>query len=249
MDNDILTEPDFVQRHWEALKSNPGCWIVGQIRSLPEQELTPFGRFRVSLSPYVSPEQPARAAKGVTGQSLSLPRADFDGLGGFDEGYYTASVEDIELGVRAWQRGIKILYVPNIIALHNDWAGFTIRDYCQRQRTYMHCEPSFSQKYGKGYPRQDLLQQNSPLDWKQDSRRLITQKLLKRLAGQPVIQSTLFGVSYVLERFLPWQPLLWKTYRVALAGAMYKGFQEGIALDQNGSRVTHSQPAERPFPS
>ena len=46
IDNDILVEPDFLRRHLAALEANPGCWVGGQVVNLPEQEATPFGRFR-----------------------------------------------------------------------------------------------------------------------------------------------------------------------------------------------------------
>ncbi|MGH9902741.1 MAG: glycosyltransferase family 2 protein, partial [Pyrinomonadaceae bacterium] len=80
MDNDVLVEPDFVKRHLDALTSHPGSWIVGQIINLPEQERTPFGRFRRALAPFDPPDRPVREARGVTGQSLSMPRQDFEQL-------------------------------------------------------------------------------------------------------------------------------------------------------------------------
>lgn len=228
MDNDILVEPDFVQRHWNALVSHSGCWIVGQILNLPEQELTPFGRFRRALSPYDPPDLPIREASGVTGQSLSLPRADFERLRGFDETFHVASVEDIELGVRAWQVGIKILYVPQIVGVHNDWAGFTIRDYCQRQRTYAHCEPPFWQKYGKEYPKQELVRANLPIQWNKDRPNVVFRKILKQFVALSPVQWMLFSACDVLERFYPWPPALWRLYRLLLSSAIYRGFQEGI---------------------
>jgi GT2 family glycosyltransferase len=230
MDNDILVEQDFVERHWNALVSHPGCWIGGRIVNLPEQERTPFGRFRQSLYPYDSQDQSVRKATGVTGQSLSLPRADFERLKGFDEGFYSASVEDIELAVRAWQSGIKILYVPYIVGVHNDWAGSTIRDYCQRQRTYAHCEPPFWQKYGNDYPKQELARVNLPVQWGKDRPAEIFRKFLKRVVALSPVQWMLFRACDVLERFYPWKPLLWRLYRLLLSSAIYTGFQEGLKI-------------------
>ena len=236
MDNDILVEPDFVRRHRDALAAHPGCWIVGQIVSLPEQRRTPFGRFRQMLAaayddaPSDLPDQPTREAHGLTGQSLSLPREDFVRLGGFDEKFHVASVEDFELAVRAWRAGIKILYVPSILGVHNDWAGFTIRDYCQRQRTYAHCEPLFWQKYGKDHPRPDLVRKNLPPRWRQDKPWLLFSKMIKRFLGWSPVQSVLFGACSVLECACPWPPVLWRLYRLLLAGAIYRGFQDGLSI-------------------
>ena len=228
LDNDILVEPNFLQRHWDALLSHPGCWIVGQIVNLPEQEKTPFGRFRKSLVPFDPPDRPIREATGVTGQSLSMPRVDFERLNGFDETFKAASVEDIDMAVRAWQSGIKILYVPQIVGVHNDWAGFDIRAYCERQRTYSHCEPPFWKKYGAAYPKRELLRVNLPISWSKDSPGTISRKILKKVVGLRPIQSTLFKTCDVLESVCPWPPILWRLYRLLLASAIFVGFQEGL---------------------
>ncbi len=238
LDDDILVEPDFLQRHTDALLAHPGCWIMGQLMNLPEQERTPFGRFRRTLFSYDPPDSPLTESHGMTGQSISMPRADFERLGGFDESFSIASVEDFDLAMRANKLGIKILYAPAIMGVHNDWAGFTIRDYCQRQQTYTRCEPLLWTKYGENHPRPTLVYENYPPRWGKDSARLLLRKGLKRVAGTSPVRAALFGTCSVLERVCPWPPLLWRVYRLLLSGAIYKGFQEGLAthkIDLNGS--------------
>lgn len=232
LDDDILVEPDFLQRHTDALMAHPGCWIMGQLMNLPEQERTPFGRFRRTLFSYDPPDSPVKESKGMTGQSVSMPRADFERLGGFDETFSIASVEDFDLAMRANRAGIKILYVPAIMGVHNDWAGFTIRDYCQRQQTYTRCEPILWNKYGENHPRPLLVYENYPPRWGTDGARLLAHKMSKRVAGTPPVRALLFGTCSVLERVWPWPPVLWRLYRVLLSGAIYKGFQEGLATNK-----------------
>ncbi len=232
IDNDILAEPDFLQRHYEALESHPGCWIVGQIINLPEQEATPFGRFRKSLSPFAEPNEGRSAIDLITGANTSLPRADFEQLGGFDSGFFVASGEDRELAMRALQAGIKILFDPSIIVLHNDWAGFSIRDYCLRQRLYCQTEPLFWRKYGESYPGLAFVRENLPPDWKRDHWKLIVWKRTKQLLGSPIGQSVLINLSTLVERVGAWSPLLWRVYKLALAGAIYRGVQDGLMMER-----------------
>ena len=239
LDDDILVEPDFLQRHTDALAAHPGCWIMGQLKNLPEQERTPFGRFRRTLFAYDPPDSPLKESHGMTGQSISMPRTDFERLGGFDESFSIPSVEDLDLGMRANAQGIKILYAPAIMAVHNDWAGFTIRDYCQRQQTYTRCAPLLWIKYGENHPRPAFIYENHPPRWGQDSARLILHKMSRRMAGTRPVQAVLFGACSLLERVWPWPPVLWRLYRVLLSGAIYKGFQEGLAthkINLNGSK-------------
>jgi GT2 family glycosyltransferase len=237
MDNDILVEPDFLQRHLRSLDKHAGHWIVGQVVNLPELEATPLGRYRKSLFPLVPPEEEVRETDAITGQNVSMPRADFEALGGFDESFFVASGEDRELLIRAKQKGIKLLLDPAIVVVHNDWAGFTIRDYCFRNRTYMQTEPLFWRKYGDAYPGTHLVTENNRPSWKTDPLRLLLRKRIKQLLGSHFGQETLIGVCMALERLWPWPPMLWRIYRLAIAGAMYSGFQEGLALgNANGKQ-------------
>jgi GT2 family glycosyltransferase len=54
--------------------------------------------------------------------NLAYPRALFEELGGFDTTFVTA--EDIDLNLRAVQRGASIVYVPEAIVLHRMRATF-----------------------------------------------------------------------------------------------------------------------------
>lgn len=236
MDNDILVEDDFVTRHLRSLQRHPGSWIVGQIATLPEHETTPFGRYRRSLMPLVPADQEVSEARGLTGANFSMPRADMDRLGGFDEKFDIASHEDLELAVRAWNSGIKILFDPAIIGVHNDWAGTSIGDFCLRQRMYCRTEPLFWRKYGADYVKKDLLAENLPPQWGTDSPRVILRKLAKQVVGNQLGQFTLVTLCSLLEATWPWPPALWRLYRLAIAGAMNKGFREGLAIYSNGTQ-------------
>ena len=233
IDNDILVEPDFLQLHLDALNDHSGAWIVGQIVNLPEQETTPFGRFRKSLFPLISPKDGLRETDSITTANLSLPKNDFEALGGFDEGFFVASGEDRELMLRARKKGIKMLFHPGIIGTHNDWAGFTLREYCVRQRTYTQTEPLFWRKHPEDYPRPQLIAENSPPRWQADSVSMMVWKRTKQVLGTRAGQSVLISACTAVERLWPSPRLLWPLYRLAVAGAIYKGFQEGLAITES----------------
>lgn len=229
IDNDILVEPDFLQRHLNSLKKYAGCWIVGQTRNLPKQDATYFGEYRLSLCPHIPVTQAVTEAMFFIGANSSLPRKDFLALGGFDSGFKVASTEDGELMVRAKEAGIKVLFDPSIVVIHNDWSGFTIKDYCWRQRLYSRSEYYFWRKYGEKHQRIQLVKENLPPNWKEDNSILLIRKCIKVVAGTELGQKTLIGVASFLEQYFPKKQILWRTYQLALSGAIYKGFQEGMA--------------------
>lgn len=54
----------------------------------------------------------------ASGACLVLRRAVWDDLGGFDPEYF-AYLEDAELSLRVWRRGLRVLYRPDAVALHH----------------------------------------------------------------------------------------------------------------------------------
>ena len=227
IDNDILVEPDFLERHRRALMENPNSWIVGMVANLPEQENSPFGRFRRSLAA-VDESPGVKEIFGFSGAISSLPRTDFEKLGGFDENFHVASGEDQELSIRARrQLGVKVLLVPDILAVHNDWAGWTFEDFCLRQRIYARTEYLFWQKYGDEHPRLGMVLESFPVDWRMDSLNLKIRKMRKRILGSGVSQKILLNISTSLEKFSVFRPVLWQFYKLRLAGAINEGLREG----------------------
>ena len=54
---------------------------------------------------------------GASGACVVVPKAHWDSLGGFDEEYF-AYHEDADLSIRTWRRGLRVLYVPDAVAVH-----------------------------------------------------------------------------------------------------------------------------------
>jgi GT2 family glycosyltransferase len=230
VDNDILVEPDFLRRHYELLLSNPCCWITGQVVNLPEQRATPFGKYRQSLCESGPGESNGGEVYWLNGGNVSLPRSDWERLGGFDERFSGASVEDYDFAIRARDAGIKILFRPSIAVIHNDWAGFSIEDYCRRQRLYTRSEPLFWKKYGDRHVRMSLVRQNLPPDWTRDNPVIFAKKLVKKTLATKNRQAILSAVCAFLERNWTWPPLLHRLYTLMLAVAIYQGFQDGLKI-------------------
>jgi GT2 family glycosyltransferase len=236
MDDDIVAEPDFLARHLHELESHRGCWIVGQVINRPEQERTSLGRLRRSVTPLLPPSAPAYPATGVTGQNLSMPRADFMRLGGFDQTFTGASVEDLDLAIRAWDSGIEILMVPSIVCMHDDWAGWTLADYARRQRLYARNEFAFWRKHGKAHPRSAFVRANLPIRLGRDRPVEVLRKGVRCMAGGKVMQRLLVVLCACLERCRVPDRVLWPAYRLTLSGSTYRGFDEGLRQGLEGRR-------------
>jgi len=57
------------------------------------------------------------------GAGVLAKKSFFETIGGFDEDYF-ASIEEVELGLKAWLFGYKVLYVPGAVMFHKESGTF-----------------------------------------------------------------------------------------------------------------------------
>jgi hypothetical protein len=166
----------------------------------------------------------------MTAANLALPASDFARLGGFDEGFSIASCEDWDLAWRARMTGIRVLYDPCNVAVHNDWA-VSLEQFCERQRLYSISDVLLWRKYGEQSPRARLVRENSPVRWTADSPRLILKKMVKRLLATKPGRTTVRLACAVGERMAPDTWWTRRAYQLAVGSAIFKGVREGLVLD------------------
>lgn len=250
IDNDIIVKPDFVRAHVDAVAGNSGCWVMGRVVHPPELRRTAFGRYRESVwEAFNEAHDNERLAEtsGMTAANVSLPAADFHRLGGFDENFTIASCEDCDLGIRARQAGIRVIYDPRIIVLHNDWA-VSLDRFCDRQRLYSISDALLWRKYGNASPRVHLVHENAPIDLKTDSLSLIVKKALKRILATPPGTELTRLACTLAERVAPDTKLSRRAYDTAVGVAIFQGVREGLRryrVDGNKSQESAESERER----
>ena len=83
-------------------------------------------------------EEPIPAAitpiPAISGAFMFLSRADFDRVGGFDEGYFL-HVEDLDLCFRFRKAGGKIYFAPDVVAIHTGGTSEAASDFVERHKT------------------------------------------------------------------------------------------------------------------
>lgn len=230
IDNDILVSPGFIRAHVETLAAHSGCWIAGRITHPEPLRATPFGRYRDwCWEQFHNAHPPDRISEtqGGSAANLSLPAADFRRLGGFDTEFTIASSEDWDLLMRARLAGLRVLYHPHIIGLHNDWA-VTLERFCERQRLYSISDVLLCRKYGEASPRQALLRQNGPAALGRECPLVTMRKLLKGALATAPGRALVRAGCAVAERAAPDSSLCRRAYSLAVAVAMFRGVREGL---------------------
>jgi glycosyltransferase involved in cell wall biosynthesis len=228
LDDDIHVRPGFLARHLDVLDRHPGCWVIGRVVHPDGLRATPFGRWRDDQW-----EAFHRAHRGGLGETdgmtaahLAVPRAELLRLHGFDETFPLASCEDAELAMRARAQGVRILYDPENVAVHDDWA-ISLPRYCERQRTYSVADVLLWRKYGARSPRAELVRANGPVQPTEPLRTKMRKSAKALLATAPGRALVAFGCG-VAERLLPDRAVSRRCYALAIGVAIFRGVREGF---------------------
>jgi glycosyltransferase involved in cell wall biosynthesis len=104
-------------------RPEPAYGVLGRITWTPRAPVTPFMRWLENGGPQfhycdLAPG-PVDAANYFYSSHASLKRKFFQQVGGFDERFPTAAVEDTELGVRLADAGLEFDYHPELLVLHD----------------------------------------------------------------------------------------------------------------------------------
>ncbi|MBI2892441.1 MAG: glycosyltransferase family 2 protein [Deltaproteobacteria bacterium] len=59
----------------------------------------------------------------VCGASLAVRRSVIERIGFFSTAYHPAYYEDTELCLRAWQAGYRVVFAPDAVVFHHEWAA------------------------------------------------------------------------------------------------------------------------------
>lgn len=106
-----------------AARPEPTYGVLGRITWTPRKPVTPFMRWLENGGPqfhYAEIEAgPVSAASYFYSSHASIKRSLFERVGGFDERFPTAAVEDTELGVRLADAGLELDYHPELLVHHD----------------------------------------------------------------------------------------------------------------------------------
>ena len=230
IDNDILVEENFISQHVENLDENAGCWFVGRVKNPKQLRETAFGRFSDDNHENNFKAYPSGVITEIyeaTGANWAMRRAEFLAVGGFDQSFAIASCEDAEFSQRAKQAGIRTMFNPHSVVLHNDWA-INLDSYCRRQELYSISSVLLWRKYGEASFQKEIVKENAPVDLKTDSAKTVAKKLAKSALASTPGKACVRAVCKIIERVAPDTEISRKAYRAAVAVAIFGGVREGF---------------------
>ena len=246
--DDLIVPREFLRTHIETLERFPDTWVVGGFRQLGSLTESPFGRFldqlergfeRLRLGRRLEPGLYEMTVP--TARNLSLPRADLERVGLFDE-RFRVTCEDQDLAQRAAECGISFIFNAALECVHNDQTAELGR-YLRFQQRGARDTARLCLKYPETHGRSPIATRNGYIR-RSDGRRLILRKLVKRVLATRLMTGAVEAAVRTSDR-VP-IPHRWRArgYRTLIGLYTFRGFREGL----RESRRDHRQIAVRSDP-
>ena len=123
LDDDLLCAPNVLSEHARAHEGKSRIVAFGPVLVSPNApgdvatQTTSSYYAEAVYGPLERGEEPSWPVHARVPPNSSMSRRLLMAMGGFDERFVNAH-EDIELGIRLWQEGLKFTYLPNATAEH-----------------------------------------------------------------------------------------------------------------------------------
>lgn len=125
IDDDVIASPTLLADHLALHRAaDDPIAVVGHLTWEPGLPVTRFMHWldesRLQFSFETMPEgEQEDVVNSFYTCNLSLPRAAFEAVGGFDERFPFPACEDSDLGLRITATGVKLYYWPQVVAWHS----------------------------------------------------------------------------------------------------------------------------------
>ncbi|MFY0651330.1 MAG: glycosyltransferase family 2 protein [Cyclobacteriaceae bacterium] len=138
LDDDMIAEPDLVQKHQLFHQINENSLCGGNQLENPAWAKTDFDRYRCELrknwnSHFTQLTELKQENIHLTAANFSITKKNFFKIGGFEESLTDA--EDIHLAFKAMDNNMRVFFDPEIIGWHNDFIN--LKEYIIRKREYV----------------------------------------------------------------------------------------------------------------
>jgi GT2 family glycosyltransferase len=241
VDDDLEVDPSFARAHVELQRDyGPAlvnCHMEWKIASSPAPfhrwycgQVEEWSRQRAAHETPVSAGVSERPLPSTTTANLSLTRADFERVGGFDPGY-PFGCEDQDLAGRLGRLGRKSFVttrsIPRHVETHN-----TLWKVCHRQQRGAADTVRFIRRFAVpercGEPALSI--HNGPIRLGRDSLGIALRKLVREAVGSRLTRPGLEQLIAILEERAPNSRLLQRAYTLVVSSYIQRGWREGLKM-------------------
>jgi glycosyltransferase involved in cell wall biosynthesis len=227
LDADVVADPGLLEAHVASHERRSHVLIMGRLRDLPPESTNLFHDVIHSTAVFDHGEQEKELPfiDGFTG-NLSLTRDAFDRIGPFDEAFPRSGFEDTEFIYRATRMGYPLVYDPTGVGYHDSFVTF--EGACRHLRSYQASAVLLINRHPEIAGQIPHLVDKEPVQWGQDSLRLVVRKLARQTLALPPSIWLMKGLIAAVETSYPNPSLLRFLYWKVLGSHLLLGFRDGM---------------------
>lgn len=233
-DDDIIVEPSHVRKHLITRERYGDCLVSGEWRFAPSTaealKATPFGRYRLALDRRFHGVSDGRQLAGecweveaFAANNLLISRRLFWELGGFDEDFPFAGIEDRELSMRAIRAGGRVIRDDGIRLLHNDQT-ITFEQFCLREEHSAQTIAVLARKHPAAERGRTFTAVNGPIT-DGDPPVAIAKKVVKRFLATPPLIRLLHVTVHTVEKLGLGDRIMSWLYSGVVGVHIFRGFR------------------------
>ena len=234
-DDDLIAEPDLLERHLAVHEAHEGLLVVGKIMLPLDRLHEPGVRYRQKLERTGIPPKSGLVSQPnfATAANMSIQRDSYLSLGGFDPSM--VGTEDQDFAMRHSMRGGKIYYLAEAAAVHADeWLDF--ESFCRRQERGASWTVALSRRYPTIAASIEREKVNGPVNMRADGPARAAKKVAKSWLSGTVGTAVLSRTIDLLERTWPESRVLEWLYGFKLGVHLQRGYRSGLRTEANKSR-------------
>lgn len=249
VDDDILVPANHLSAQIEARAVHGDCisgadWWEFTPDVTRDLNSSPLGRYRIAVEATYRHRGSERWSfpRGLATAHMTVHKDLFDQLGGFDERFPRAGVEDWEFCLRAHDQGQKLVLDNDLGLLHDD-KRLDLRQLCAREEWRGVSVGILARVRPEMYREADVVRENSPIT-RADPAALRARKAIKQALATPRVLTLVHRVMPRIERVLRPEAVLHRLYTAVISVHYLRGFRagfgRGVALgaQPTGERTT-----------
>lgn len=241
LDDDMQIPLDFIAAHIRAQREIGPAAVSAYYQTEVTAQAEPFRRWLLTktsaweehsrmaaseIAPGIFEGHPSLLSSG----NVSMPRELFSRVNGFAEDFRAPGVEDMDLGLRLGEDGVRVVRTNRVRPVHAEPRA-TLRQICERQRTGAALTVKLINRHRARWPelgRSDLELINGPLDLGREPLRRSVKKIIKSVLFEPRLRAAFFYLIEWIERRQPTATVLPRLYDAAMGIYIQEGWREGL---------------------
>ncbi len=230
MDDDVTASPQALEELANACQQESQVIAMGALTSRSVSESGLFTQDALAIANEdIAKSNRTRHFSHCNTQLLAVKREDFfaldmlqDPTGGWP------NWDDVDFGYRAHLAGFRLIEVGTAVGVHWDFSLAELGAACRRWQKAGRSAVRLFQVHPGLQPHIPMFHDKTPINWRQDSIRLIVRKIARCAASAPLVLGMLERMTSYLERAYPSSKALHHLYRWIQGSYMYRGYREGL---------------------